>query len=118
MGFFDSIVYGPFVSSSAFQIGHREEDNATFNPVVNGDWHDVMSKTNHEQQNAYRMYPTKPWPERLRGGGEGINQSFRYRIGWHARRGKGRQGDGRGLGNLRAGCGGEKGLQTTGWLRG
>ena len=68
MGFFDSIVYCPFVSSSAFQIGHREEENATFNPVVNGDWHDVMSKTNHEQQNAYRMYPTKPWPERLSGG--------------------------------------------------
>ena len=58
----------PFVSSSAFQIGHREEENATFNPVVNGDWHDVMSKTNHEQQNVYRMYPTKPWPETLRGG--------------------------------------------------
>ena len=32
-------------------------------PVVNGDWHDAMSRMNQKLQNAYRIYPTKSWPE-------------------------------------------------------
>ena len=34
-------------------------------PVVNGDWHDAMSRMNQKLQNAYRTYPTKSWPERI-----------------------------------------------------
>ena len=34
-------------------------------PVVNGDWHDAMSRMNQKLQNAYRIYPTKSWPERI-----------------------------------------------------
>ena len=34
-------------------------------PVVNGDWHDAMSRTNQKLQNAYRIYPTKSWLERI-----------------------------------------------------
>ena len=34
-------------------------------PVVNGDWHDAMSRRNHKLQNAYRIYPTKSWSERI-----------------------------------------------------
>ena len=33
--------------------------------VVNGDWHDAMSKINQELPNAYRIYLTKSWPERI-----------------------------------------------------
>ena len=34
-------------------------------PVVNGDWHDAMSRMNQKLQNAYRIYPTTSWPERI-----------------------------------------------------
>ena len=34
-------------------------------PVVNGDWHDAMSRMNQKLQNAYRIYPTKSWLERI-----------------------------------------------------
>ena len=33
--------------------------------VVDGDWHDAMSRTNQKLENAYRVYPTKSWPERI-----------------------------------------------------
>ena len=36
-----------------------------WDPVVNGDWHDAMSIMNQKLQNAYRIYPTKSWPERI-----------------------------------------------------
>ena len=34
-------------------------------PVVNGDWHDAMSKMNQKLENAHRIYPTKSWSERI-----------------------------------------------------
>ena len=33
--------------------------------VVNGGWHDAMSKINQKLPNAYRIYLTKSWPERI-----------------------------------------------------
>ena len=36
-----------------------------WDPVVNGDWHDAMSRMNQKLQNAYRIYPTTSWPERI-----------------------------------------------------
>ena len=37
-------------------------------PVVNGDWHDAMSKMHQRLENAYRIYPKKTWPERIQRG--------------------------------------------------
>ena len=34
-------------------------------PVVNDDWHDAMSKINQKLQNAYQIYLTESWPERI-----------------------------------------------------